>query len=113
MGVILISFAVGIYILVQPYLNSIVVNEDLSTKKMGNEFGSIPHAMRKLYWAVYGYLEPDSYYIVTGNSGPDRTPTVHGFTSFATESDNGYMRKDGTIAAFGMYQASEPQMNHV
>ncbi|ETN68614.1 transient receptor ion channel II [Necator americanus] len=88
MGVIMISFAVGINLLVQPYLNSAVVDEDGSTREMGQQFRSIFFTTRNLYWAVYGYLDPNTYTIVAGNSGPDQKPTVHYITSFATEVSN-------------------------
>ncbi|KAL6741635.1 hypothetical protein Aduo_014869 [Ancylostoma duodenale] len=46
---------------------------------------SIFFTVRNLYWGVYGYLDPNTYYIVTGNAGPDQAPTRHYITSFATE----------------------------
>ncbi|KAK6038450.1 hypothetical protein COOONC_24045 [Cooperia oncophora] len=75
MGVIMISFAVGVNLLVQPYLNSVVIKEDGTEQAM----------VRSMYWAVYGYLDPSLYPIVNGNSGPDQAPIEHYITSFATE----------------------------
>ncbi|PIO74353.1 hypothetical protein TELCIR_03638 [Teladorsagia circumcincta] len=85
MGVIMVSFAVGVNLLVQPYLNSVVVKEDGTQQTMGLHFRSIFSTIRSMYWAVYGYLDPSLYPIVNGNSGPDQAPTEHYITSFATE----------------------------
>ncbi|CAJ0590487.1 unnamed protein product [Cylicocyclus nassatus] len=86
MGIITISFAVGVNLLVQPYLHSVVVNEDGSKTGMGGEFRSIFQTTRRLYWALFGYLDPFIHStIVNGNAGPELTPVDHYVTAFATE----------------------------
>ncbi|KJH40657.1 transporter, cation channel family protein [Dictyocaulus viviparus] len=86
MAVIMFSFAVGVNLLVQPYLNSIMVTEDGSTEKMSLRFSSIHKTLRSMYWAVYGYLDPSTYPVVAGNSGPEQAPVDHSVTSFAIEA---------------------------
>uniref|UniRef100_A0A0N4WTQ0 Ion_trans domain-containing protein n=1 Tax=Haemonchus placei TaxID=6290 RepID=A0A0N4WTQ0_HAEPC len=85
MGVVMLSFAVGVNLLVQPYLNSVVVKEDGTQEAMNTRFGTIFSTIRNMYWAVYGYLDPSVYPTVNGNSGPDQAPVDHYLTSFATE----------------------------
>ncbi|VDM53124.1 unnamed protein product [Angiostrongylus costaricensis] len=85
MGVIMFSFAVGVNLLVQPYLNSVAIMEDgvvhicktLDRRCLRwgtNALFSIP---------VYGYLDPSIYPVVAGNSGPNQSPVDHAISSFA------------------------------
>uniref|UniRef100_A0A0K0DGN6 Ion_trans domain-containing protein n=1 Tax=Angiostrongylus cantonensis TaxID=6313 RepID=A0A0K0DGN6_ANGCA len=72
MGVIMFSFAVGVNLLVQPYLDSMAKNTTNHSYKKIN-----------MYWAVYGYLDPSIYPVVAGNSGPNQSPVDHAISSFA------------------------------
>ncbi|VDN30693.1 unnamed protein product [Cylicostephanus goldi] len=85
MGVIVISFAVGINMIVQPYLHSVVYKPDNTKMSMGDEFRSIFQTTRRLYWAIYGFLDPSAYTVINGNAGPELTPVEHYVTAFATE----------------------------
>ncbi|WKY09461.1 hypothetical protein Q1695_002097 [Nippostrongylus brasiliensis] len=85
MGVIMVSFAVGVNLLVQPYLHSTVREEDGSETPMGPHFQNLFITFRNMYWALYGYLDPNLYPIINGNSGPDQQPVQHQITGFATE----------------------------
>ncbi|KAE9417399.1 hypothetical protein Angca_009143 [Angiostrongylus cantonensis] len=86
MGVIMFSFAVGVNLLVQPYLDSVTIMEDGVVRKMGHQFGNLFSTLRSMYWAVYGYLDPSIYPVVAGNSGPNQSPVDHAISSFATEA---------------------------
>uniref|UniRef100_A0A1I7XKN7 Ion_trans domain-containing protein n=1 Tax=Heterorhabditis bacteriophora TaxID=37862 RepID=A0A1I7XKN7_HETBA len=84
MGVIMFSFAVGINLLVQPYLGNVETRDGV-TKTMGSHFKDIGFTFRNLYWAFYGYLDPQLYPLIVGNSGPNQIPVDHFITSFAIE----------------------------
>ncbi|VDO60091.1 unnamed protein product [Heligmosomoides polygyrus] len=80
MVVIMLSFAVGVNLLVTPYLNSV-----MALNNGWDLHSSVFITIRNKFWALFGYLDPGLYPIINGNSGPDQAPVKHKITSFALE----------------------------
>ncbi|CAI4223267.1 unnamed protein product [Auanema sp. JU1783] len=84
MAVIMLSFAVGINIIVQPYLNNID-NTNGMQRSTSPHFTDIVSSYRNLYWSFYGYLDPQFYQIIVGNMGDDNEASSHVITNFSIE----------------------------
>uniref|UniRef100_A0A914BYQ0 Transient receptor ion channel domain-containing protein n=1 Tax=Acrobeloides nanus TaxID=290746 RepID=A0A914BYQ0_9BILA len=97
-GVIMISFAIALNTMLQPYsdnimyepeyfpeIKNVIINKQGNKRKMIDYFDSFITSIRNLFWAFYGYLHPADYYIVVGNAGPEKLPTEHYITKGAAE----------------------------
>uniref|UniRef100_A0A1I7UHT3 Ion_trans domain-containing protein n=1 Tax=Caenorhabditis tropicalis TaxID=1561998 RepID=A0A1I7UHT3_9PELO len=87
MVAIIVSFSVGLNILVSPYLN----RRSIKTDKSGPDtittqsYDSIGTSSKNLFWSIFGYLGPSTYITVVGNTGENMDPVSHNLNSATLE----------------------------
>lgn len=83
---IIISFSVGLNILVSPYLNRKAIKKDNSPDKITtDQYASIGTSSKNLFWSIFGYLGPSTYITVVGNTGSEMDPVSHNLNSATLE----------------------------
>ncbi|KFD51757.1 hypothetical protein M513_07284 [Trichuris suis] len=82
--VVLGSFAVGLNYLLEHYKYNKVIRDD-KTIEQPFYMTSIQSAMRYLYWAWYGYLDPERLEVIVGNCCPQNLETKHVIVQNAAE----------------------------
>ncbi|KRX40423.1 Short transient receptor potential channel 3, partial [Trichinella nativa] len=82
--VIIGSFALGLNYLIEHYKGNVVLR-DGKLYEQPTFMTSIESAIRYLYWAWYGYLDPERLEVVVGQFGPDKEETKHYLVQSAAE----------------------------
>ncbi|KRX25388.1 Transient-receptor-potential-like protein [Trichinella nelsoni] len=82
--VIIGSFALGLNYLIEHYKGNVVLR-DGKLYEQPTYMTSIESAIRYLYWAWYGYLDPERLEVVVGQFGPDKEETKHYLVQSAAE----------------------------
>ncbi|KRY30772.1 Short transient receptor potential channel 5 [Trichinella spiralis] len=82
--VIIGSFALGLNYLIEHYKGNVVLR-DGKLYEQPTFMTSIESAIRYLYWAWYGYLDPERLEVVVGQFGPDKEETKHHLVQSAAE----------------------------
>ncbi|KAF1761424.1 hypothetical protein GCK72_009680 [Caenorhabditis remanei] len=83
---IIISFSVGLNILVSPYLNRKSIKKDNTPDKITtDQYASIGTSSKNLFWSIFGYLGPSTYTTVVGNTGAEMDPVSHNLNSATLE----------------------------
>ncbi|KRY08755.1 Short transient receptor potential channel 5 [Trichinella patagoniensis] len=82
--VIIGSFALGLNYLIEHYKGNVVLR-DGKLYEQPTYMTSIESAIRYLYWAWYGYLDPERLEVVVGQFGPDKEETKHYLVQCAAE----------------------------
>ncbi|EGT33513.1 hypothetical protein CAEBREN_18021 [Caenorhabditis brenneri] len=84
---IILSFSVGLNILVSPYLNRKSMKTDTfrEDKITTQSYDTIGTSSKNLFWSIFGYLGPSTYITVVGNAGENMDPVSHQLNSATLE----------------------------
>ncbi|CAA91343.1 Transient receptor ion channel domain-containing protein [Caenorhabditis elegans] len=86
MVAIIVSFSVGLNIIVDPYLNrSTMKIGDQDYTKTTDSYETIGTSSKNLFWSIFGYLGPSTFTTVVGNTGPNMDPVKHTLNSSTFE----------------------------
>uniref|UniRef100_A0A5S6Q5V5 ANK_REP_REGION domain-containing protein n=1 Tax=Trichuris muris TaxID=70415 RepID=A0A5S6Q5V5_TRIMR len=82
--VVIGSFALGLNFLIEHYKYNVVIRDG---KEVEQPFfmTSIIDALRYLYWAWFGYLDPERFEIIVGNYDPSGNEAKHAIVQYAAE----------------------------
>ncbi|KRX86819.1 Short transient receptor potential channel 1 [Trichinella pseudospiralis] len=78
------SFALGLNYLMEHYKGNVVLRDGKLFEQPAY-MTSIESAVRYLYWAWYGYLDPERLEVVVGQFGPDKEEIKHYLVQYAAE----------------------------
>ncbi|CAP29348.2 Protein CBR-SPE-41 [Caenorhabditis briggsae] len=86
MATIIISFSVGLNILVSPYLSRKSIHKENTPEAITTQsYDSIGTSSKNLFWSIFGYLGPSTYVTVVGNTGSNMDPVSHQLNSATLE----------------------------
>uniref|UniRef100_A0A8R1DI46 Transient receptor ion channel domain-containing protein n=1 Tax=Caenorhabditis japonica TaxID=281687 RepID=A0A8R1DI46_CAEJA len=86
MVIVIVSFSVGLNILVGPYVNRKLIRPDGSTDaETTDSYDTIGMTTKNLFWSIFGYLGPSTYITVVGNTGYHMDPVSHQLNSATLE----------------------------
>ncbi|PAV67145.1 hypothetical protein WR25_05158 [Diploscapter pachys] len=84
MFLVMVSFAIGLNLVQQPFSHRLQVVGDKNTTTQG-AYEGITYSVRSLFWGFYGYLSPSDYDIAVGNSGPNYEVVNYDVTRYTLE----------------------------